>query len=217
MFRKITVCLFALLIFQTSLVAGEFESPAKIEYQQLYGKEFNRNFQLGIALGMRVDEQEYFRFSPLGSFNLFYNISPVVALRTEFGLAKNRQELQDKTISRFHTGVSIRLKDMRSLFSTFVELGINHSWYVNNTADTKQTIRRFGFKFAIGVELKLSKSILADFSFTQMLQSVTTNYYALYSIPCNPDFDCPTYPSYNFLSEQYYNPSTLELLLRFNL
>ena len=216
MLKKITVSLLLMFLVQSSVIAGEFESPAKIEYQQLYGKEFNRNFQLGIALGMRVDEQEYFRFSPLGSINFFYNISPVVSIRTEFGFIKYRQELQDKTISRFHTGVSIRLKDMRSLFSTFVELGINHSWYVNTTK-TKQTIRTIGFKFAIGVELKLSKSILGDFSFTQMLQHTGGYAYTKYLSPCRIDFECEQFPSYNFLSEHYYNPSTLELLLRFNL
>ncbi len=215
-FMLITLTVISTFAMQSAVYADEFDEPIKLEYQRLYGKEFGHNFQAGVSFGMRVDEQEFFDFSPSAGLTLFYNLTPVFAIRAETGYSRNRTQDFSRIKSIYYTAALIRIKDMRGLFSPFAELGLISEWYVFSS-DIKYTLGILGFKSAIGFELKLSQALLLDLSISQTFNNRGEFSYTLNNSPCQIETVCKGEPPNNFLNDHFLNPAYIEMLLRFDI
>lgn len=213
--KIIALCFFSSFLIQPSIVANEIDSPVNLEHEKLYGREFKPNFQLGISLGMRIGEAEHFAFSPSAGLNFYYNLSPVVAIKTEFGYANNEIKKFNQKVSIFQVGTHIRLKDMRRVFSSFIELGVVISWHRFKTDPTENT-GAIGAKLSVGIELKLPNSLLLDFSFSKIFHP-RGGYVLASGVPCAEGVVCKSFALENFMNNQFLNPAYLEMQLRFNL
>lgn len=187
---------------------------------------FEENFKpystISIGFGYRTDNNKYLEHSPTMHVRLYTYLKPAFA--TKLGIGYNNSTRTDEYYSYYLQDVSdlileagFRLQEPHSSFSIYFESGFevhNYKVHRGNSAN----ITKSGVSFAFGSEIKISKNAKLDLSFRKTFNHVD-RYYAVLEGMNTPPIDLEhsfDYFPYN-LSDDFFNPTSIQLLISFKL
>ena len=190
---------------------------------------FMENFKpysvISFGFSQRVDNRDYLTHTPTLRIRLYTYLNPSIA--TKFGIGYNNSTKTNghfywnsEEISDFILEGGMRFQEPHGAVSFYFEAGFESHNYIVHRGGADNTSKA-GINFAIGGEIKLSKSTKIDISLRH-----TFNYTRkIYPVGLPESFTNPP-PIYwddpieyynNLLDDAFFNPSTLQVMIGFKL
>lgn len=210
----VVACLVIAMAIPSSLIALEAQ-PDPNTFESPRGRSEPR-FQLGVRTSQRIDDREYYTYTPELGARFLYHYHDLIGLVAGFSYS-NLTRLSPRTSFRsLDAEIGFRFRSPEKLFTPIFEAGfaIPTFWGVTNGRRYRET--KIGLRFAAGISIWVGKETAIDITVSQVLNHLERDFdEVMDGAPCPPGEPCE--PSSYRNPEGAYNTAKLEFLLRFGL
>jgi len=178
------------------------------------GRSFSRN-RVGLGLGFRIDDLEYFTYTPTYQGRFFRYLNPSFALVGTLEYNNYSKFSSRISVSSAAFGAGVRYETSARRLAPLVEAGIWIPHYWGTSYGWKLHDWGPGLRLAVGCAVNLGREVALDLSLSQILNHINSDIEArLPGAPCPPGVICDYYDG---APDGAYNASALEALIRIGL
>jgi len=221
MSRLMIVLVGVLLCLATTIQSGEIDLKTGNEYN-CNSCPNNSYFEFALGTNYRIDETQYMEYSPPINAYLFYWFSGWGAIRTKIGYNYAIRMRGGDEYSSLTYDIGVRFQEYARHITPFIETGYSIVKYNRRNNSTGQLAGKKGLFLAAGLSFNISGNIKLDISVYQVINRLFIVMYDSYmgTLPEDPGpepYYWRPFGSSNDIPRKFYNPSTVELIVRVRL